>query len=116
MLLCSHCSCVCSLANWRPQHSLSTIGGSTDYLVLGSDSGRISILQYRASTNSFVKVHEETYGKSGCRRIVPGAHVAVDPKVQLCCDTLHSASATACSLSHCDICVLLAVHVRVRVL
>lgn len=26
------------------------------------------------------QVHEETYGKSGCRRIVPGQYLAVDPK------------------------------------
>ncbi len=25
-------------------------------------------------------VHQETYGKSGCRRIVPGQFVAADPK------------------------------------
>jgi len=26
------------------------------------------------------KVHQETFGKSGCRRIVPGQHLAADPK------------------------------------
>jgi len=28
----------------------------------------------------FVQVHQETFGKSGCRRIVPGQYLAVDPK------------------------------------
>lgn len=28
----------------------------------------------------FVKVHQETYGKTGCRRIVPGQYLACDPK------------------------------------
>uniref|UniRef100_A0AAR2K1C0 Splicing factor 3B subunit 3 n=1 Tax=Pygocentrus nattereri TaxID=42514 RepID=A0AAR2K1C0_PYGNA len=28
----------------------------------------------------FEKVHQETFGKSGCRRIVPGQFLAVDPK------------------------------------
>ncbi len=51
-----------------------------DYIVVGSDSGRIVILSYDAKKNRFVKVHEETYGKSGCRRIVPGEYIAVDPK------------------------------------
>ena len=27
-----------------------------------------------------MKVHQETFGKSGCRRIVPGQLMAVDPK------------------------------------
>ena len=55
-------------------------GGQTDYLVVGSDSGRINVLEYEAKKNRFVKVHEETFGKSGCRRIVPGQYVATDPK------------------------------------
>lgn len=28
----------------------------------------------------FDKVHQETFGKSGCRRIVPGQYLAIDPK------------------------------------
>ena len=52
----------------------------TDYIVVGSDSGRIVILEYHPSKNMFEKVHQETFGKSGCRRIVPGQFLAVDPK------------------------------------
>lgn len=55
-------------------------GGSKDYLVVGSDSGRIVILEYDDAANRFVKVHEETFGKSGCRRIVPGQYLAADAK------------------------------------
>jgi splicing factor 3B subunit 3 len=51
-----------------------------DYIVVGSDSGRIVILEYNPSKNILEKVHEETYGKSGCRRIVPGQYLATDPK------------------------------------
>lgn len=47
-------------------------GMKTDYLAVGSDSGRIVILEYRATKNAFIKVHEETFGRSGLRRIVPG--------------------------------------------
>jgi len=54
--------------------------GAKDYIIVGSDSGRISILEYNPSKNVFEKVHMETFGKSGCRRIVPGQHLAVDPK------------------------------------
>lgn len=51
-----------------------------DYAVIGSDSGRIVILEYNPSKNVLDKVHQETFGKSGCRRIVPGQYLAMDPK------------------------------------
>ncbi|KAH7296253.1 hypothetical protein KP509_26G015800 [Ceratopteris richardii] len=55
-------------------------GSQKDYIVVGSDSGRIVILEYNKEKNTFEKVHQETFGKSGCRRIVPGQYLAVDPK------------------------------------
>ncbi|KAI9487668.1 MAG: CPSF A subunit region-domain-containing protein [Benjaminiella poitrasii] len=55
-------------------------GGNKDYIVVGSDSGRIVILEYNPTKNTFDKVHQETYGKTGCRRIVPGQYLAADPK------------------------------------
>jgi splicing factor 3B subunit 3 len=55
-------------------------GMNTDWLVVGSDSGRLVVLQYNGEHNRFDKLHEETYGKSGCRRVVPGQYLAVDPR------------------------------------
>jgi splicing factor 3B subunit 3 len=37
-------------------------------------------LEYAEDKNTFTRVHQETFGKSGCRRIVPGQYVSVDPK------------------------------------
>lgn len=51
-----------------------------DYIVIGSDSGKLVILEYNPDKNQFNKLHEETYGKTGCRRIVPGQYLAADPK------------------------------------
>ena len=51
-----------------------------DYIVVGSDSGKITILEYNSAKNVLDKVHMETFGKSGCRRIVPGQYLAIDPK------------------------------------
>lgn len=51
-----------------------------DYIVVGTDSGRIVILEYIPNKNILEKVHQETFGKSGCRRIVPGQYLAIDPK------------------------------------
>ncbi|SJK97148.1 probable Pre-mRNA-splicing factor RSE1 [Armillaria ostoyae] len=55
-------------------------GGTKDYAIVGSDSGRIVILDYDPKTSNFVKLHQETFGKSGARRIVPGQYLATDPK------------------------------------
>lgn len=55
-------------------------GGNLDYLVVGSDSGRVVILKYDSKACGWERVHCETYGKTGCRRIVPGQFVAVDPQ------------------------------------
>ncbi|OBZ70629.1 Pre-mRNA-splicing factor RSE1 [Grifola frondosa] len=66
--------CIRSLAAFR------LTGGTKDYAVVGSDSGRIIILDYDPKTSSFVKIHQETFGKSGARRIVPGQYLATDPK------------------------------------
>ncbi|PIA41588.1 hypothetical protein AQUCO_02200198v1 [Aquilegia coerulea] len=55
-------------------------GSQKDYIVVGSDSGRIVILEYNKEKNVFDQIHQETFGKSGCRRIVPGQYIAVDPK------------------------------------
>ena len=53
--------------------------GIQEFICIVSDSGKIVIVQYNPSTNSFVKLHQETYGKSGCRRIVPGQIITSDP-------------------------------------
>ncbi|EJD52535.1 hypothetical protein AURDEDRAFT_111199 [Auricularia subglabra TFB-10046 SS5] len=55
-------------------------GGTKDYAIVGSDSGRIVILDYDPKANEFKRLYTETYGKSGARRIVAGQYLAVDPK------------------------------------
>ena len=55
-------------------------GQKTDFLVIGSDSGKIVVLEWKTDAAAFVRVHEEVFGKTGCRRIVPGQYLAVDPK------------------------------------
>ncbi|GKB77826.1 splicing factor 3B subunit 3-like protein, partial [Tanacetum coccineum] len=51
-----------------------------DYIVVDSDSGLVSILAYNEHDNVFDIIHRETVGKSGCRRIVPGQYLALNPK------------------------------------
>ncbi|KAI1707601.1 mono-functional DNA-alkylating methyl methanesulfonate n-term domain-containing protein [Ditylenchus destructor] len=60
-------------------------GDAKDYIVVRSDSGRIVILEYLPQKKCFDRVHQATYGKTGCRRIVPGQYLAVDPKGRALC-------------------------------
>lgn len=55
-------------------------GSNRDYVVIGSDSGKVSIVEYDAKINNWKLVHCEVFGKTGCRRIVPGQYIAADPK------------------------------------
>lgn len=59
-------------------------GSSKDYIIVGSDSGRITILEYIPQTNKFNRLHLETFGKSGVRRVIPGQFLACDPKGRAC--------------------------------
>lgn len=56
------------------------MGASRDYLMIGSDSGRLIAIEYDNVRGCFQKILQETFGRSGCRRVVPGQYVAVDPK------------------------------------
>ncbi|RKF60135.1 Pre-mRNA-splicing factor rse1 [Erysiphe neolycopersici] len=49
-----------------------------------SDSGRIAIVEYLPAQNKLNRIHLETFGKSGVRRVVPGQYLAVDPKGRAC--------------------------------
>lgn len=64
----------------RSINAFRLIGMKKDFLVVGSDSGRIVILEYDLEKGQFMKIHQETFGKTGCRRIVPGEYLASDPK------------------------------------
>ncbi|KAL3472155.1 CPSF A subunit region-domain-containing protein [Aspergillus californicus] len=59
-------------------------GSNKDYIIIGSDSGRITIIEYVPSQNRFNRIHLETFGKSGVRRVIPGQYLAVDPKGRAC--------------------------------
>ncbi|PLN75625.1 pre-mRNA-splicing factor rse1 [Aspergillus taichungensis] len=59
-------------------------GSNKDYIIIGSDSGRITVIEYVPSQNRFNRIHLETFGKSGIRRVVPGQYLAVDPKGRAC--------------------------------
>ncbi|KAH9992487.1 CPSF A subunit region-domain-containing protein [Russula vinacea] len=67
----------------RTLASFRLTGGTKDYAIVGSDSGRIVILDYDPRTSSFVKVHQETFGKSGARRIGRAVMIAAVEKSKL---------------------------------
>lgn len=59
---------------------LQSLSRFTDFLVIASDSGRATIVQYLPEQNCFSRVRMETYGKSGIRRVIPGEYLVCDPR------------------------------------
>ncbi|KAK9779197.1 putative Pre-mRNA-splicing factor rse-1 [Seiridium cardinale] len=59
-------------------------GSNKDYVILATDSGRITIVEYNVQQNKFVRDKLETFGKSGVRRVIPGQYLACDPKGRAC--------------------------------
>ena len=55
-------------------------GSTRDYVVVGSDSGSVAVVEFDANRGAFVRVHCEVFGKTGCRRGVPGQYVCCDPR------------------------------------
>ncbi|KAH7647694.1 putative spliceosome factor [Cryptosporidium bovis] len=73
---------ICSIDTFsliRNISNLRVLGSGRDLVVVTSDSGNIVILSFNSETNLFERLHSEPYGKSGCRRIIPGHYLAVDP-------------------------------------
>ncbi|PJF18011.1 hypothetical protein PSACC_02150 [Paramicrosporidium saccamoebae] len=65
-------NCFCTL---RSLATLRMTGDKRDYLVLGTDSGRLVVLEW---SDGWRTVHQETYGRSGVRRTTAGELVASD--------------------------------------
>ena len=61
-----------SVCNYRIQ------GAKRDYLVVGCDSGAVTVLKYDDDCN-LVVVNCEVFGKTGVRRPVPGQYVCAEP-------------------------------------
>ena len=55
-----------------------------DFIILATDSGRITVVEYLPAKNCFSRIHLETFGKSGVRRVIPGQYLAADPKGRAC--------------------------------
>lgn len=47
--------------------------------MIGSDSGRVVVLKFNGEKSIFEKIHQETFGKVGVIRGLPGQYLAVDP-------------------------------------
>lgn len=56
------------------------LGASKDYVVISSDSGKISVVEFDATIRNWKVIHSEVFGRTGCRRTVPGQYLAADPK------------------------------------
>jgi splicing factor 3B subunit 3 len=55
-------------------------GANKDHVVVSSDSGKVSVLEFNKAQGKFVVLQCETFGKTGIRRITPGEYLAADIK------------------------------------
>mmetsp|Transcript_24482 Transcript_24482/g.67789 ORF Transcript_24482/g.67789 Transcript_24482/m.67789 type:complete len:1316 (-) Transcript_24482:141-4088(-) len=55
-------------------------GEQKDVAVIGSDSGSVSVLEFKDKNGTLGILHCTDFGKTGCRRVIPGQYVASDPK------------------------------------
>ena len=69
-----------AFATVRQMKPFRLIGSNCDYLIITSDSGKISVAEFDAAVNEWKVVQCETYGRSGCRRVVVGQYLATDPQ------------------------------------
>lgn len=51
-----------------------------DLAIISTDSGRVTVFEYMQETNEFHRIHMETFGKSGIRRVFPGEFMSCDAK------------------------------------
>lgn len=66
-------STIRSIQAFRP------VGLSKDLLLVGSDSGIVTLLEFQKEHGAIKTVAELFCGKAGCARDVPGQYVAADP-------------------------------------
>lgn len=59
-------------------------GTRRDYIVVTSDAGTIAVLSPDPQTASFRTIHAEPFGRTGCRRAVPGQFLAAEPRGRAC--------------------------------
>lgn len=55
-------------------------GASKDYIVIGSDSGKMVIIEFDPAVKNWKVVYSDVFGRAGCRREIPGQYLAADPK------------------------------------
>eukprot|EP00924_Labyrinthula_sp_SR-Ha-C_P013060 augustus_masked-scaffold_12-processed-gene-8.0-mRNA-1 protein AED:0.23 eAED:0.26 QI:0/-1/0/1/-1/1/1/0/1238 len=67
-------------ATLRTIKPLRLTGDTKDYIVVGTDGGSFTILEFSKEKNTFSPVVCEIFGKTGVRRVVPGEYIAVDPQ------------------------------------
>lgn len=65
--------------NIRAIAPFKVLESTKDLILLTSDSGTLSIIEFDAVSSNFKPVKNETYYKTGIRRLAPGEYISVDP-------------------------------------
>lgn len=70
----------CLFCTVRSLASLHEPASGKDLLVVGTDAGRLILLEWSPGTSEWRTRVRETYGRSGVRRTIPGQYLACDPQ------------------------------------
>lgn len=65
--------------NIRAIASFKVVKSTKDLILLTSDSGTLSIIEFDSVNYKFTAVRSETFYKTGVRRLSPGEYISVDP-------------------------------------
>lgn len=56
------------------------VGSQKDLLVIASDSGKLSVAEWKDEAQQFIPLYQEPHSKTGMRRTTPGEYLCVDPQ------------------------------------
>lgn len=70
----------CLFCTVRSLASLHEPASGRDLLAVGTDAGRLILLEWSSAVNEWRVRVRETYGRSGVRRTIPGQYLACDPQ------------------------------------
>ncbi|TID30785.1 hypothetical protein CANINC_000701 [Pichia inconspicua] len=69
-----------AFANLRNIFTFRPLKSNKDLIVVTSDAGMLTIIEYDNITNKFVSLVNEAYFKTGISRLAAGEYICVDPK------------------------------------
>lgn len=59
---------------------IRAVGSQKDLLVIASDSGKLTVAEWKDESLQFIPLYQEPHSKTGMRRTSPGEYLCIDPQ------------------------------------